>query len=108
MGARDQVPEHATSLGQVPDPLRGLLIDAPVHELLEPAVGAEHAQRPVAGAREAASRRDEPVEDGRRVELRGHRHDGAHERVEALVRRRVGPVETHARSIGPPTTAPAS
>ncbi len=68
----DQQPQDPPALWQVADPGDQLIVHANVHELLQPAVAAKHAQRRIPGAEQVPGRPHELTQHQRQAQLAGH------------------------------------
>jgi hypothetical protein len=80
----DQQPEDPVPLGWVAD-LGSFLIGDPFgDELLDPAVGGKHADRPVPSHRDIDGQLDDAFKDGLEGPFGGERHPGLDEELRAI------------------------
>ena len=82
----DQHAEQATALGQVAHPRPGLVVHADVHELGQPLplVGAQDAQRTVAGVHQLDRRAHDPVQRALELEARADRDHGVEQALQPV------------------------
>jgi len=81
----DQQAQGPPALRQVADPGDQLVVHAGVHELLQPPVGAKHAERRVPGAEQVSGRPHELPQHQRQAQLPGHQGIRAQQPAQPLL-----------------------